>query len=78
MPNEKVIVRRLPEPESGHGWAVSVIRASGAHRGKEHCLALLCGGTVGKVLAVMCARQIAESMMIDDIEVDPDLATTEN
>lgn len=75
--DEKVIVRRVPDPGDS-GWSVSVVRAVGRHKGKEHCLAMLCGGNVGKVLAALCARQIAEMMMIDSVEVEPDLATTED
>lgn len=74
---ERVIISRLPETE-GFGWRVSVVRAVGRNKGKEHCLALLCGGNVGRALALSCARQIAETMMIDHIEIDPDLATTED
>jgi hypothetical protein len=74
---ERVIIARLPETD-GFGWRVSVVRATGRAKGKEHCLALLCGGNVGRALALTCARQIAETMKIDHIEIDPDLATTED
>lgn len=74
---EKVIIRRVPEAD-GFGWTVSVVRAVGRHKGNEHCVAMVCGGNVGKVLAAMCGRQIAEMMMIDDIEIDRALATTED
>jgi hypothetical protein len=74
---EKIVVRRVPEPGQ-YGWTVAAIRAIGPHKGKEHVLALLCGGNVGKVLSAVCARQIAELMMIDTIEIEPDLATTED
>lgn len=72
---EKVMVKRVPEAV-GFGWTVSVIRATGPQRGTEHVLAMLCGGNVGKVLAAICGKQVAQMMMIDDIEVDTDLATT--
>ena len=72
---EKVMIKRVPEAV-GFGWTVSVIRAVGPQKGTEHCLAMLCGGNVGKVLAALCGRQIAEMMMIDTVEVDTDLATT--
>lgn len=72
---EKVMIRRVPEAV-GFGWTVSVIRATGPQKGTEHVLAMLCGGNVGKVLATLCGRQVAQMMMIDNIEVDPDLATT--
>jgi hypothetical protein len=75
---EKVFVRRVPEAGGDYGWTVSVVRATGRYKGKEHCLAILCGGTVGVALATLCARHIAECMMIDAIEVDSDLATTED
>lgn len=74
---ERVIARKVPEP-GDVGWTVAVIRATGRHKGKERVLAMLCGGNVGRVLALMCARQIAETMMIDQIEIDPDLTTTED
>lgn len=74
---EKVTVRRVPEPD-GFGWTVTVIRAVGPHKGREHCVAMLCGGNVGKVLAAICAKQVAQTMMIDLIEIDGDLATTED
>lgn len=74
---EKIIVKRTPDSGSGFGWTVTAIRASGPHKGKEHCLAILCGGNVGKVLAALCAKQVAQMMMIDTIEVEPDLASTE-
>jgi hypothetical protein len=74
---EKVIVRRL-EAGGDYGWAVLVIRAVGRHKGREHCVAMLCGGAVGKVLAALCAKQVASQMMIDLIEIADDLATTED
>jgi hypothetical protein len=74
---EKVIVRRL-EDGGDYGWAVLVVRAVGRHRGEEKCVAMLCGGNVGKVLAGLCAKQVAQLMMIDLIEIDQALATTED
>jgi hypothetical protein len=74
---EKVIVKRVPEPD-GFGWTVTVIRAVGPHKGHEKCVAMLCGGNVGKVLAAICAKQVAGLMMIDLIEIADDLATTED
>lgn len=76
--NESVLINRIPEPEGGFGWRVSVIRATGRHKGKEHCLALVCGGAIGKALATMCARHVAEAMRIDEIHTDPELTTTED
>jgi hypothetical protein len=66
---EKIIVRRL-EPDAIYGWAVLAVRAGGRHKGEEQCLAMLCGGNVGKVLAGLCAQQAASLMMVDRIELD--------
>lgn len=74
---EQVIIKRVPEPY-GFGWTVSVVRAVGPNKGEEKVVAMLCGGNVGKVLAAMCGRQVAETMMIDDIVIDTELASTED
>jgi hypothetical protein len=75
---ETVFIKRVPEPGSNTGWVVSVIRAVGPHKGQEKVVAMLCGGNVGKALAALCGRHVAETMMIDDIVIDTELATTED
>lgn len=75
---ETVFIKRVPEPGSNTGWVVSVVRAVGPHKGKEKVVAMLCGGAHGKHLALLCGRATAETMMIDNVEVDTELATTED
>jgi len=66
----KVIVRSL-EADAFYGFAVTATRSPG---GREHCVAMTCGGALGRALATMCAAHAAEALQIDDIEMDPALA----
>lgn len=69
---EKVIVRRVDEAH-GFGWTVTMIPARGPQRGHERCMAIVCGGDIGRALAAQAARLVAENYGIDQIELDPDL-----
>ena len=66
---EKIIVRRMPD-DSGYGWMVLWVPNHGRKAGVEHCLAMLCGGNMGKVLAGICAKQAAEMKMVDIVEIE--------
>jgi len=72
---EKVIIRRVRE-DWGHGWTVSLILARGPQRGHEKCMAMVCGGDIGRALATQAGRLVAENYGIDEIEIDPDLMAT--
>ena len=75
---EKIVMRHLPHADGGMGWMVAHVPAGGRRAGLEHCLAMLCGGNMGKVLAAMVAKQIATMKMVDIIEIEPDAGPREN
>lgn len=61
--DEKLIIRKIE-----NGW--QVIRSN--QRKGEVILATLCGGNMGKRLAVHTAKFAAESLLIDDVVLEMD------
>lgn len=48
------------------GWAVLRHKTHGTEKG-DTTLATLCGGNLGKVLAISCAKQAAQLCMADEV-----------
>lgn len=65
----KITIRPL-EADGVYGWSVTLTTTP---PGREYCVAMTCGGALGKALATMCARHVAEAYGIDEIEVDDEL-----
>lgn len=64
----KISIRKL-DRLTGEQWQVVQFKTEGLNKG-ETVLATLCGGNMGKVLAVTVARQAAEMTMADAVELE--------
>ena len=65
----KLTIRPL-EADGVYGWSVTTTTTP---PGREYCVAMTCGGALGKALATLCARHVAEAYGIDEIEADDEL-----
>lgn len=60
-----VIIRNTWETsDTGDGYKIVQFKTGGLNKG-EHVLATVCGGNMGKVLALAIAKQAMEMTMID-------------
>lgn len=57
------------EADGVYGWSVTMTTTPG----REYGVAMTCGGALGKALATLCARHVAEAYGIDEIEADDEL-----
>lgn len=62
--NDNITIKAIPG-----GWRVTRFKEAGVDKG-EISLATTCGGMLGKLLAVACAKAAAQIGMIDTILLD--------